>query len=215
VLGSLAIGVLLVTAQDAAGAPAPPEVPGLTTPASAPPDLGALAAAVRSVERRDVAWLVSVDPRFAALGPEERARLLDAVAISRGWRVGASAANVLPGFGIGSLLEGDRRGLLLTAADVLAVLLFAFAVEDYAETPSGESSGTFAVTAPLAGLIFAAGKIAGVILPWTWNGRTHAALRDALGQLPPPPRESALLVAPVVASPTGRAAPGATLVLRF
>lgn len=190
---------------------------------AAPPPEGALpeastveamAAELRAAPTSGVPALVAGDPRYAALSSAERAALLRSLAISPGWRVGETAANVIVGFGSGSLVAGDWRGLILTATDLVAFTAIIVALVDTtASAAAGESSPTAATAAPLATGLLVAGRIAGAVLPWTWDGRRHAAAAEALGRLPPP--RAALRVAPLVASATGRLAPGATLVLRF
>lgn len=198
---------LLLLAAALAGAPA-------SARSAEPSDLSALAAEVRSVAPSRVADLVAGDPRFAALSAAEREALLRAVAISPGWRLAASATNLVLGLGIGSLLESDTRGLILTGVDTVAMIALLVAVTTaMAESSSGGSSSAVEL-APVAVWVLVASRVAGAILPWTWDGRSHAALARALGTLPPAP-EAALLVAPLVTSATGRAAPGATIVLRF
>ncbi len=184
--------------------------------APAPPTpVDALAAEVRSVSASGIAPLVASDPRFAALGPDERAALLRAVALSPGRHAVSSVLNVIPGFGLGSLTEGDLRGLVLTATDTAAFVVLMAAMME-AMTMWGEESSTKALdVAPVAVAVLVAGRVAGAILPWTWDGRRHRALSRALREVPGPAPQSAVLVAPFVASAGGRAAPGATLVVRF
>jgi hypothetical protein len=177
------------------------------------PRVTALALDVQAASPSQIARLVAVDRRFAALDRAQREALLEAIAIPAAGQFFGGLVNVFPGFGIGSLAMADLRGLFLTASDLIAWVLMYRGLDDVVlcweddcdPTPFNAGFG-----------LYLAGRIAGVLLAADWQGWRHAAVSKALHHLPAPsPPESSLLVAPMVSSATGRAAPGATVVLRF
>ncbi|MFW5688946.1 MAG: hypothetical protein ACOC1U_05165 [Spirochaetota bacterium] len=76
------------------------------------------------------------------------------------------AVNTLPGFGLGSYLQGDwQSGLVLTAADLLALGLAVPATIYFNENPDDEDGGGYAL-ALLAGYgVYAASRVGGVVYP--------------------------------------------------
>lgn len=219
----------LIVAQ--ASAPAPeidvvtPQLPAGDAPAALSPAVAtpgvdpALVSLVREEPRGRLDRLVSSDPRLRALDQDRRKALLDSVAEPSSG--GAVAANVLLGFGIGSMASGDERGAALLVGDVVGLGMYVF---------GGLNSIMRERTSPAVGVglvIFGASRVAGFVLPGTYHGRRYEALEEAFAELDHEAwrerlrarratRASAPAVelAPFAVTDRGLA-PGGTLALRF
>lgn len=186
--------------------------PGRADPPAPPADSGApaLEEAVRRTPVRDLGALVAADPRFAALDAGARFRLLEAVRPSPLLRAAASALNFWPSFGVGSLLLGDLTGAAVQAGgEVLGGLLLLAA----GELQDGGAIGPASALLVLAGVGAIAASLGyGIVRPWGYEGRRHAALRERLF----PPARPPVRPEPVAAAPPPRAEAGVVVLsLRF
>jgi hypothetical protein len=197
----------------------PPQAYAPAAPAPAVPvdPVVTLVTALRDVEPWQAGHLVASDGRFARLTAADRARLLAAVEEPPQWW--ASILNVYPGLGLGSLISRDRRGVWLTASEVLGWTVVAVGLaNDVAD--SGMTTGTQHTHSgdgliAAGALLIVGSRVAGVILPFTFRGRRHAETEGALDRLP-----AALTVSPAllpVSPAPGAGGPGAALglALRF
>jgi hypothetical protein len=170
-------------------------------------DVGALAELVNRTPARDVPLLVASDPRFAALDPVERLRLLDAARSSRSTRTLATVLNLWPSFGVGSLVQGDWVGAATVAGGEFAgCLLIAGAMAWNAMDGAGPGPA-FLATAGMA--TFVVSMAYGVVRPWRFEGPRHDALRQALFPVGP----AQVPVRPVGLAPAAPPPSGATVSL--
>jgi hypothetical protein len=159
------------------------------------PDLAALAVAVSRTPAAEIPALVASDPRFAALDGGARLHLVEAVRIPEWHRLLASALNVYPSFGVGSLTQGDWSGAATAAGLEAAGGLLWIAG---AQLSDGGAVGPGTVLLVAAGSVaIGAGIGYGVVRSWRWEGRRQVALRQSLFPAPPqaaarpPPRAPA------------------------
>lgn len=185
--------VLLACALAAAAGPARGDAEG------AGREEDALVEAVSRTPAADIPALVAGDPRFAALDTGARLRLVEAVRPPAWRRVLASALNVYPSFGVGSLVQGDWQGAAIAAgieaAGGLLVVAGAWASDGGAITPATALLATAGFVTIGMGIGY------GVMRPWRWEGRRPAALRRALFPPPSPTPVSPAAFAP--APPAG------------
>lgn len=141
-----------------------------------------LAALVRYTPATRLDALVRGDPRFRALDPDARARLVES---TRERRAGlAIALNCVVGFGVGSFVQGDSEAgtnmLLLDLAGTTAFIAGYAMIIDSAIDDDSPSPGGGALL--LAGTgIFVANRIYGIVHPFHFNGRKYKILQEALG----------------------------------
>lgn len=169
----------------------PPAGAAAPAPAGEPGDeVVRLAALVRETSPWEVQALVRSDPGFSALTPDDRRRLL--AALEEPVKVWAPLLNLYPGYGIGSMAQGDRRGLWvagvegLATAGLLVGMVGAFG-EDFDAPPEQRArtkrQGRAIVIGSLA--VLGAARAVSIVLPFTFRGARHAAVGRALSREPP------------------------------
>jgi hypothetical protein len=164
------------------------------TPASA--EVQGLAERVREAEPWEVGALVRSEPRFSSLAPEDRRLLLGT--LEEPVKLWAPLLNFYPGYGIGSLAQGDRRGLWTAGLEVLATVGFMVGLigatgDDFRATPeerdrSKRQSRTIALVSLGA---LAATRTVSICLPFSFRGARHAALDRALSSSAEPAHAAA------------------------
>jgi hypothetical protein len=192
-LAAAAVVALAGAALPVQGARASEPPPGDAGPASAREqgdEVARLSTLVRETSPWEMDALVRGDPRFSALGPDDRRRLL--ALLEEPVKVWAPLLNLYPGYGIGSMAQGDRRGVWVAGVEGLATvgllvgMIGAFA-DDFDATPeqrarSKRQSRAIVLTS-LA--VLGAARAVSIVLPFTFRGARHAAVDRALSREPP------------------------------
>jgi hypothetical protein len=92
------------------------------------------------------------------------------------YTVPSIAANLLPGFGLGSYIDGEpRSGIWLTAADVLGIGLIALGSWGVSQHPDSDEGGGYVIALLTGYGVYAGSKVAGITLPILQSAR---GLRD-------------------------------------
>jgi hypothetical protein len=191
------LAAIAVAGAQAWGAPARAAESGLD-------DVPRLAELVRDTSPWDVDALLGAEPRFAALGADGRRRLL--ASLEEPVRLWAPLLNFYPGYGVGSLAEGDRRGAWVAGIEVTATVGFMVGVleswgDSVTETPEHRRrrvrSGRAIAIGSLG--VLAVTRVVSITLPFSFHGARHASLDRALSRHGTAPRIAAW-IAPI---PTG------------
>lgn len=173
-----------------------------------------LSSLVRSTSAWEVEGLVRSEPAFATLTHDERRRLLGS--LEEPVRAWAPLLNLYPGYGTGSMAEGDRRGVwvagieLLATAGVMVGLIEAMG-DPAPDTPPAEvdrTKRTGRAVALTSLALLGVTRVVSITLPFTFRGARHAALERAFSREPDPTRLTAWLAAD---GPAGGVRAGAAL----
>jgi hypothetical protein len=169
-------------AQDPAAAADPAALP---LPAHGPSPDAALVHAMRKAPLSDLPRPVREDPRLRALDEIGRMQLLDALKPGVPFRLSGIVLNAFPGFGVGSLVQGDPAGAGRQALGELAgaAVFVAGAMVAFASDEGGEAGAAVA----LCGLVgFGVVRVNGIRRAAMHEGWRARALRHAWESAPDP-----------------------------
>jgi hypothetical protein len=180
------VAAIAVAAAQAWGAPARAGEPDFD-------DVPRLAELVRATTPWDIDALVSTDARFAALGTDDRRRLL--ATLEEPVKLWAPLLNFYPGYGVGSMAQGDRRGAWVAGTELAAtaglmVGVFIASGDSFTETPEHRRRRvrTGAAIAIGSVSVLAIARVISVALPFSFHGGRHATLQRALSRHVTAPR---------------------------